>query len=506
MATQAPPESGAGIGSNLPEQTVGELSRALKRAVEDRFGRVRVRGEISGLKRAASGHLYLALKDSEAVMDAVCWRGTVGRLALRPEDGMEVVCVGRLTTYMERSKYQLVIESIELSGEGALLKLLEDRRKKLAAEGLFDAARKKKLPYLPAVIGVVTSPTGAVIRDILHRLADRFPRHVLIWPVLVQGEGAAAQIAAAIEGFNRLAPGGKVPRPDVLIVARGGGSLEDLWAFNEEIVVRAAAASAIPLISAVGHETDTTLIDYASDMRAPTPTAAAEMAVPVRAELLANLKGLDQRLVTIARRGVEDRRMRLADLARGLPRPRQILEECSQRLDGWSERLGISMRVLVEDRTRRLAHDWAALPRPEATLAAARRLGEAVIGRLRPALLARRFEEGGRRVGDLTGRLGAAGQRTLVQARHRYDALGGLLESYSYQRVLERGFVLVRDPQGKPVTAAAEARPGERLDLRFHDGDVGVQVAGAAAPPAPRPARKSPPGPGSSDGSQGSLL
>jgi exodeoxyribonuclease VII large subunit len=262
MATQALPDSNPLIGTNLPEQTVGDLSRALKRTVEDQFGRVRVRGEISGLKRAASGHLYLALKDTEAVMDAVCWRGSVSRLAIRPEDGMEVICVGRVTTYMERSKYQLVIESIELAGEGALLKLLEDRRKKLAAEGLFDQERKKPIPYLPAVIGVVTSPTGAVIRDILHRLADRFPRHVLVWPVLVQGDGAAAQVAAAIEGFNRLQPGGKVPRPDVLIVARGGGSLEDLWAFNEEIVVRAAAASAIPLISAVGHETDTTLIDF----------------------------------------------------------------------------------------------------------------------------------------------------------------------------------------------------------------------------------------------------
>lgn len=276
----APPplsdEAAAGPG-NLPVLTVSELSFALKRTVEEAFGRVRVRGEISSFKRAASGHLYFSLKDADALIDAVVWRGTAGGFALRPEDGMEVIATGRLTTYPGRSRYQIVIESLELAGQGALLKLIEERRKKLEAEGLFDPARKRPLPYLPEVIGVVTSPTGAVIRDILHRLADRFPRHVLIWPVLVQGEGAAQQIAAAIAGFNRLAPGGAVPRPDLLIVARGGGSLEDLMAFNEEIVVRAAAASEIPLIAAVGHETDTTLIDFAADRRAPTPTAAAEM-------------------------------------------------------------------------------------------------------------------------------------------------------------------------------------------------------------------------------------
>lgn len=500
MATQASIDAAGLVGSNLPEYTVGELSRALKRTVEESYGRVRVRGEISGLKRAASGHLYLSLKDSEAVMDAVCWRGTVGRLALKPEDGMEVICVGRMTTYMERSRYQLVIESIELSGEGALLKLLEDRRRKLAAEGLFDQARKKPLPYLPQVIGVVTSPTGAVIRDILHRLAERFPRHVLIWPVLVQGEGAAAQVAAAIEGFNRLQPGGKVPRPDLLIVARGGGSLEDLWAFNEEIVVRAAAASAIPLISAVGHETDTTLIDFAADRRAPTPTAAAEMAVPVRAELLAELLKQERRLVASAGRQIADRRTRLADLSRALPRPRQAIEERTQRLDGWAERLGNSGRMLLDDRRRRVAHAWAALPRPEATLAAARRVAEATVARLRPALLARRFDEGRRRAGELAQRMEAAGNRALVHARQRFEALGGLLESCSYERVLERGFVLVRDAAGKPVIAAAEARPGQQIGLRFHDGEVAATVAGAAAPPARAPRKPAP------DGSQGSLL
>ena len=300
---------------NQPEYTVSELSLALKRAIEDGFGFVRVRGEVSGWKRHASGHCYFALKDSDAVLDAVCWRGTASRLDIRPEDGMEIICSGKLTTYAGRSKYQLVVERIELAGIGALLKMLEERRRRLMAEGLFAAERKKKLPFLPEVIGIVTSPTGAVIRDILHRLADRFPRRVLLWPVAVQGEGAAAQIAAAIEGFNRIeAAGGAVPRPDLLIVARGGGSIEDLMAFNEEIVVRAAAASLIPLISAVGHETDTTLIDHASDRRAPTPTAAAEMAVPVRLDLIGELGG------------------RAARLAGGLSR---LLTESRLHLRGW---------------------------------------------------------------------------------------------------------------------------------------------------------------------------
>src|SRR6185437_11041491 len=331
--------------SNLPELSVSELSQALKRNIEQNFSYVRVRGEISGLKRHSSGHVYLTLKDEDANLDGVIWRGTVGRIQLQPADGMEVVCTGRLTTYPSRSRYQLVIESVELAGVGALLKLFEDRRKKLAAEGLFDEARKKKLPYLPDVIGVVTSPTGAVIRDILHRLADRFPRHVLLWPVAVQGEGAAQQVAAAIAGFNALPTGGAVPRPDLLIVARGGGSLEDLMAFNEEIVVRAAAASAIPLISAVGHETDTTLIDYASDRRAPTPTAAAEMAVPVRLDLVAELGGKTARLAGGLARLLGERRLRLAGLARGLPDPQDLLGAAAQRLDDRSERLRLALRT-----------------------------------------------------------------------------------------------------------------------------------------------------------------
>src|SRR5215475_5024166 len=324
---------GAGPRSNLPEYTVSELSAALKRSDEENFAQVRVRGEVSGFKRHGSGHCYFALKDADAVIDAVCWRMTAIRLSVRPEDGMEVVCTGRLTTYPGRSKYQLVIDTIELAGIGALLKLLEDRRRRLAAEGLFDAERKKKLPFLPEVIGVVTSPTGAVIRDILHRLSDRFPRRVLVWPVAVQGEGAAAQVAGAITGFNRLAPGGAVPRPDLIIVARGGGSLEDLMAFNEEGVVRAVSASTIPLISAVGHETDTTLIDHASDRRAPTPTAAAEMAVPVRLDLVAELDGKSARLAQGLGRLLNESRLHLAGLARGLPDPHDLIGSAAQRLD-----------------------------------------------------------------------------------------------------------------------------------------------------------------------------
>src|SRR5215471_9196457 len=326
------PQSGA-PRPNLPEFTVSELSAALKRRIEESFSYVRVRGEVSGFKRHSSGHCYLALKDAEAVLDAVCWRGTALRLQVKPEDGMEVVCTGRLTTFPGRSKYQLVIETMELAGIGALLKLLEERKRRLAAEGLFAAERKRKLPFLPQVIGIVTSPTGAVIRDILHRLADRFPRQVLLWPVAVQGEGAAAQVAAAINGFNRLPADGPVPRPQLIIVARGGGSLEDLMAFNEEIVARAAAASAIPLISAVGHETDTTLIDHASDRRAPTPTAAAEMAVPVRLDLVAELAGKSSRLSAGLARLVAERRLHLAGLARGLPDPHDLIGAAAQRLD-----------------------------------------------------------------------------------------------------------------------------------------------------------------------------
>ncbi|MDX2225224.1 MAG: exodeoxyribonuclease VII large subunit, partial [Rhodospirillaceae bacterium] len=341
-------------GTNLPAFTVSEISAALRRTVEDAYGFVRVRGEISQPKVAASGHCYLRLKDEAAVLDGIIWRGALGKLALKPEEGLEVIATGRITTYPGRSSYQIIIESLEMAGVGALLKLLEERRKTLAAEGLFDADRKKPLPYLPGVIGVITSPTGAVIRDILHRISDRFPRRVLLWPVKVQGEGAAAEVAAAIAGFNALDPAGPIPRPDVLIVARGGGSLEDLWAFNEEVVVRAVAASAIPLISAVGHETDTTLIDHAADRRAPTPTAAAEMAVPVRLDLVADVGQHATRLVQAVARMLEQHRLHLDGLVRGIPRLESIVADKSQALDGLAERLKLAPAKLIDGKRRDL--------------------------------------------------------------------------------------------------------------------------------------------------------
>ena len=343
------PEAGEMSGDNHPVFSVSELSQSLKRVVEDAFAHVRVRGEVSRLTLARSGHIYVTLKDENAVLDGVCWKGNAARLAVYPEEGMEVIVTGRLSTYGGRSSYQIVIEQVELAGEGALLKLLEDRRKKLLAEGLFDEERKQPLPTLPGVIGVVTSPTGAVIRDILHRLRDRFPCHVLLWPANVQGDGAAESIAAAIDGFNTLAPVGAVPRPDLLIIARGGGSLEDLWAFNEEVLVRAAAESDIPLISAVGHETDTTLIDFAADQRAPTPTAAAEMAVPVRGDLLAQTADQGVRLMRAMHRTFGDFEKDVAGLARGIPEPGRIADEASQRLDDRLERLERAKDAVLND-------------------------------------------------------------------------------------------------------------------------------------------------------------
>ena len=462
--------------SNLPEYTVSEISVAVKRTLEGAFERVRVRGEISGFKRAGSGHLYFALKDAEAKLDAVCWRTTAGRLAVAPEDGLEVIAIGRVSSYPGRSSYQLLVESLELAGEGALLKLLEERRKKLAGEGLFDAARKRKIPFLPEVIGVITSPTGAVIRDILHRLADRFPRRVLVWPVLVQGEGAKDQIAAAIAGFNAMLPGGRLPRPDLLIVARGGGSLEDLWAFNEEVVVRAAAASRIPLISAVGHETDTTLIDHASDRRAPTPTAAAEMAVPVRAELLADVMQDGARLARAMRRMTDEARLRLEGLGRGLPRPAQLIAERIQTLDGCVERLLHARIGYFQRRQELVARLFAALPTPRqqmethrlAVLHAGERLAAGMRGLLR---------EKGQRLAlvRLEGRLLSD---MLTRLRDRFEALARLLGSLSYEQVLARGFALVRDGAGIPLVRAAAVEPGSALTIEFADGKVGATAEG----------------------------
>ncbi len=467
MADPAQPTDGV---HNQPEYTVAELSFALKRSIEGTFDRVRVRGEISGFKRAASGHLYMSLKDENAVLDAVCWRGTAGRLGLEPEDGLEVVASGKLTTYPARSRYQLVVDAMEVAGEGALLKLLEERRKKLMAEGLFAPERKRETPYLPEVIGVVTSPTGAVIRDILHRLEDRFPRRVLVWPVLVQGEGAAEQIAGAIRGFNELSAEGAVPRPDLLIVARGGGSVEDLWAFNEEVVVRAAADSTIPLISAVGHETDTTLIDFASDKRAPTPTAAAEMAVPVKADLEVSVLDLQRRARAALARLAQERATRLDGLARGLRDPRELVQAHQQRLDDLTERLGRALSVGVERRAANL---------------------NVVAAGLRKSAL----EEKLARLGERTERAGLAMTREISRRRtdleNRLSGLAKLLQSYSYQSVLARGFAVVRSDGGL-VPAAAAVTPGADLDIEFRDGRVSAVAGSGGAQPlqAKSPGRK----------------
>lgn len=430
--------------TNVPELSVSGLSMALQRTLEDSFGRVRVRGEISAMKLAASGHLYADLKDENANLNIICWRSTVARLKVKPEDGLEVICTGKITTYPKSSRYQLIVDSMELAGEGALLKMLEDRKKKLAAEGLFDPARKRRLPFLPQRIGVVTSPTGAVIRDILHRLNDRFPRHVLVWPVIVQGAGAAEQIAAAIGGFSALPP---EQRPDIVIVARGGGSLEDLMAFNEEIVVRAAAASKIPLISAVGHETDTTLIDYAADLRAPTPTAAAEMAVPVRRDLLAQVMDDSARLYAIMNRHLTLLQQRIQMAAAKLGDPRRIVEIKTQTLDHLSHKLAAGFEKGLARRASQVAEAAAMLRHPRQVIA-----------------------EKGRTLGLWEQRLNDAKGRLLEPPRQRLGRAAALLEALSFQKVLERGFAVIRGEDGTPLVSAASVRPGQRLELQFRDG------------------------------------
>ncbi|MGH6941722.1 exodeoxyribonuclease VII large subunit [Hypericibacter sp.] len=501
---------------NLPEYSVSEISRAVKSTLEENFQRIRVRGEVSKPNYHGSGHLYFSLKDEDAVIDAVCWRGTVGRLKLKIEHGMELIATGRISSYPGSSKYQIIIDSVELAGEGALLKLLEERRKKLAAEGLFDEARKKPLPMLPAVIGVVTSPTGAVIRDILHRLADRFPRPVLLWPVAVQGEGAAEQVAAAIRGFNALLPGGKVPRPDLIIVARGGGSLEDLWAFNEEIVVRAVAAGTIPLISAIGHETDTTLIDFVSDRRAPTPTAAAEMAVPVRSELMAAIAENGHRLARAVARDLAHRRTEVQGLARGLPEPRRLIEEKTQQLDGWIERLKGAERGFFAERQRQVATLAARLVTPgEMIRRKSQELAHgATLLKNAMAAFAAKKERGLDRIA--AGLRPALVTELIARRRLALDGLARLLDGLSYESVLQRGFVLVRDAAERPVTQAAAVAAGMKLTLTFGDGTVpAIAEAGGrttsraakAATPAESPSSSKPKKGGPKDsGPQGSLL
>lgn len=436
-------------GDNAPPLSVSALSHALKRIVEGEFGHVRLRGEISGYKRVASGHAYLALKDDGAVIDGVIWKGTFGGIAFAPQDGVEVIATGRLTTYPGRSKYQIVIERLELAGEGALMALLETLKAKLTSEGLFDTSRKQPLPFLPRTIGIITSPTGAVIRDILHRLADRFPSHVLLWPVAVQGEGAAAQVARAIAGFDALAPGGPVARPDLLIVARGGGSIEDLWAFNEEVVVRAIAACSIPIISAVGHETDTSLADFAADRRAPTPTAAAEYAVPVRADLAAAVASHAARADRAMLRLRERARERLGALARLLPRRELLLGPQRQKLDDIGARLDRALE-------RRIARARQPLDRAGAVL--------------RPAML----------------------DRQLAVARDRLARTVRLIEAVNPDGLLKKGYVRVTARSGETITTAAAARAATALTLHFGDAPVDARVERSPAKGYAKPSSEQP--------------
>lgn len=441
--------------SNVQEFSVSELSSALKRSVEDQFGYVRVRAELSGVKHAASGHLYFALKDDKSVLDGVCWRGQAQKLGFRPEDGLEVICSGKLTTYAARSKYQMVVDQMEPAGAGALMALLEERRKKLASEGLFDPARKKPIPYLPKVIGVVTSPTGAVIRDILHRLADRFPRDVIVWPVLVQGQGAADQVAAAIRGFDAIQEDGAILRPDVLIVARGGGSIEDLWSFNEETVVRAVADCSIPVISAVGHETDTTLVDHAADLRAPTPTGAAEMAVPVREELIATVSDFGRRLALQRQQVIQTRAEKLRSLGRALPKPADLLGLVQQRFDDLYDRLPRALTFIARSKESQLNRVSGAL----------------TVGRLEQALA---FHKRG--IQGTINRLSPAFARLLKVRADNLVATSRMLEGLSYERVLDRGYALVEDVNGTPVSRAASLSSDDDITLRFADGLLAATV------------------------------
>ena len=447
---------------NQPEYSVSEISSRIKRVVEDNFGYVRVRGEISKISvNQGSGHAYITLKDDKAVLDAVCWKGTMSKLPHRPEAGMEVIATGKLTTYPGRSNYQLVIEAMEPAGVGALMALLEQRKLALQAEGLFDASRKKPIPYLPTTIGVITSPTGAVIRDILHRIADRFPRHVLLWPVAVQGQGAAEQIAAAIRGFNAMRN-----KPDVLIVARGGGSIEDLWAFNEEVVVRAAAASAIPLISAVGHETDTTLIDFAADKRAPTPTGAAEFAVPVRSELLSLVEVLGARQNGAVRKLLQQHSERVEGLSRGLPRPQQLVATMAQTLDGLSERLSGSLARFLQQKYERLN-----------------------VLRVSPKFIALQAQRQEQLLQSLVQRADAAMRRSIERRSDYVARVGSTLESLNVLAVMQRGFALVKNTNGALVKNAAALADGQAVSLQFYDGVRAAVVGDGATPAKPKKAK-----------------
>lgn len=470
-------------GDNNPAVSISELAFALKRTLEDRFGHVRLRGEISKVNRHASGHVYLTLKDDKASLDGVVWKGQVRGLSIQPETGLEVIVTGKITSYPARSSYQIVIDSMEAAGAGALLAQLERLKAKLRDEGLFEPGRKSALPRYPRVIGVITSPTGAVIRDILHRIRERWPCHVLVWPVVVQGEVAARQVAAAIRGFQALPADGPVPRPDVLVVARGGGSVEDLWPFNDEELARTVVACSIPLVSAVGHETDTTLIDFVSDRRAPTPTGAAEILTPVRTELVATLADLERRRLQAAARLIEDRRTRLRATARGLPkRPEDLLGLARQRLDHASSRLGSALGRNVAVHQQRLA---------------------VLQGRLGRGLLDRGLERRTTRLATLSEKL-ATPPRALDRGTQSLIALSRALNSLN-PRTPKPGFVRVEDDAGAWLTSAADVAPGQALSLAFADGRVGATADGGdsephpAAPPAPRPRKPAAPPPEQGD-------
>ena len=505
-------------GDNSPELTVSEVAGAVKKTIEGEFGHVRIRGEVGRVSRPASGHIYFNLKDDRASLDAVTWKGQAARLTVRPEEGLEVIATGRLTTFPGASKYQMIVEDMQPAGAGALMAMLEKRRQALAAEGLFDPARKKPLPFLPEVIGVITSPSGAVIRDILHRLRDRFPRKVLVWPVPVQGQQAAGAVANAIRGFNAFTPGGALPRPDVLIVARGGGSIEDLWAFNEEIVVRAAADSRIPLISAVGHETDTTLIDYAADVRAPTPTAAAELSVPVRAELMGYVAQLGARLTQATSQHIRARKQRLSDLSRALPRAETLTGPAAQRLDMAAQRLPAALKGLVQARHVRLARAALQPQLLRQRIAAERRGVTATADRLpaalralvserknrvarlspQPHLLRQTLAGEARALTAVSARLHPAMARQIADKRRAFERpaprlvpdlvttrIGRLRDSVAgldrlrvtlgYEETLKRGYAVVW-ADGHAVTSASAAVG--TLELQFADGRVAVTRKG----------------------------
>jgi exodeoxyribonuclease VII large subunit len=455
MSDVAVPES----DTNVQAYSVSELAFALKRTIEDRFGFVRLRGELSKVTFHGNGHVYLDIKDERASISGVIWKTNVPGLGVRPQTGLEVIVTGKVTTYPGRSQYQIIIETMAPAGVGALLAQLERLKAKLAAEGLFEASRKRPLPSMPRVVGVITSPTGAVIRDILHRIRERWPCRVIVWPSVMQGEAAAGLVATAIAGFNALpASGGAIPRPDVLIVARGGGSVEDLWPFNDEALARAAAASAIPLISAVGHETDTTLIDFVADRRAPTPTAAAEIATPVLAELAASLADYERRLIGSGSRAIELRRTRLSAASRGLPRPQELLGLATQRLDIASGRLAAGLHRNVSVHAQALA---------------------GVGGRLKPPLLERELAEKRRRLGEVAGRLTPVVERRLQREAERLVSLERQRVSLNPEGPLERGYTLIRRANGQLATSAAQLAPAEAVRLKFKDGERNAIIDGA---------------------------